>query len=372
MLVKKIAAHSLAPSCIPRLLLFLPVYALPFPPTMKPISKANKSSILQRLDNGDSYRKIAKALGMGLATVQRVANRMRPGRVIVKTGRPPKLTERNRLYCVRQITIGGKETAVDVARSLKEELGVSVHVDTVRNALHAKGLGAIVKPKKPLLSAKNVRERLAWAIAHKDWTLDDWKRVVWSDETKINRFGSDGHRYAWKRDAEKVQPRHVDKTVKHGGGNIKLWSCITFEGVGSIVKIDNTLDQHLYKDILKDDLLSSVTHYRIKVDQMIFQQDNDPKHTAKSVREWLAEQPFEVMEWPAQSPDLNPIENMWALLKNRLYRDYERPPKGMLEHWERIAETWYKVTKEECQKVIGTMPERCKQVIANKGYWIDY
>jgi hypothetical protein len=295
-----------------------------------------------------------------------------PGRIVEKKGRPPKLTDRDRLYCVRQITVGGKESAVDVARSLEGELGVSVHAQTVQNALHDKGMGAFVKPEKPNLSLENVKARLEWANVHKDWTIDDWRRVVWTGETKINRFGSDGRRYAWKRDDEPVQPRHVQTTVKHGGGNIKLWSCITYNGVGFIVKIDSILNQELYKEILMQDLPDSLLDYCMKEEDIIFQQDNDPKHTARSVQEWFAEQSFEVMVWPSQSPDLNPIENIWALLKKRLYRDYDRPAKGMLAHWDRIHKTWYKITKQECQRVIDTIPERCRQVIAKKGYWIDY
>ncbi len=339
---------------------------------MKPIGRDIENCIIQRLENGDSYRKAAQTVGVSLATVQRVANNVFPGRSIKKKGRPPKLTERDKLYCVRQVTTGGKETAVDVAKSLKKDLEMSVHVNTVRNALHEKGLGAFVKPEKPNLSPKNVKDRLAWAIAHKDWTQDDWRRVVWTDETKINRFGSDGRKYAWKRDDEPIQPRHIQKTVKHGGGSIKLWSCITYEGVGYIVKIDNTLDKTLYQNILEEDLMRTIEEYGIEKQKMIFQHDNDSKDTASSVKEWLSNQEFEVMKWLAQSPDLNSIENMWAMLKKRLYRDYERPPKGIVEHWERIVETWYKITKEECQKVIDTMPDRCRQVIAKKGYWIDY
>ena len=339
---------------------------------MKQNSKDIENCIIQRLESGDSYRTVGKAVGVSRATVKRVANRVFPDRSVEKKGRPSKLTERDKQYCVRQITIFGKETAVDVANSLREDIGVSVHVDTVRNALHEKGLGAIIKPKKPNLSPKNVKDRLAWAMTYKDFTKDDWRRVIWSDETKINRFGSDGRKYAWKRDDEPIQPRHVQRTVKHGGGSIKLWSCITYEGVGYIVKIDTILDQHLYKNILKDDLMDTIEDYRMEKREVIFQHDNDPKHTASSVKEWLSNQEFKVLEWPAQSPDLNPIENMWAILKKRLYRDYEGPPKGMIEHWKRIVEVWYKITKEECQNVIDTMPDRCREVIAKKGYWIEY
>ena len=112
--------------------------------------------------------------------------------------------------------------------------------------------------------------------------------------------------------------------------------------------------------------------YGMDKQRIIFQHDNYPKHTALSVKKWLSNQEFNVLDWPAQSPDLNPIENLWAILKQRLYRNYDRPPRGMIEHWERIKETWYKINKEECQKVIDTISDRCRQVIAKKGYWIDY
>ncbi|KAG1000920.1 hypothetical protein G6F27_013362 [Rhizopus arrhizus] len=68
---------------------------------------------------------------------------------------------------------------------LENDTEKKVGVETVRRALPKAGLGAIEKPKKPLLSAKNIRNRLSWYITHKDWTVDDWKRVIWSDETKL-------------------------------------------------------------------------------------------------------------------------------------------------------------------------------------------
>ena len=271
-----------------------------------------------------------------------------------------------------QITVGGKETATEVQQSLKEDLKVDVGAATIRRVFKKYGLEAIVKQKKSLITETNRRKRLAWAKAHIKWTLDDWKRVVFSDETKICRFGSDGKHYAWKREGEPLLGKHVQQTVKHGGGDIKLWSCVTYAGVGYITKIEDTMTKEVYLEILKDDLYQTLDDYRIEPAKVIFQQDNDPKHRANLVQEWLSQQPFEVMQWPPQSPDLNPIENIWALLKSRLYRNYERPPKGMNEHWERVYKTWYDITAEECQRYINTMHQRCRDVIKAKGLWINY
>ncbi|KAG1617459.1 hypothetical protein G6F44_013053 [Rhizopus delemar] len=91
-------------------------------------------------------------------------------------------------------------------------------------------------------------------MAHKDWTVDDWKRVIWSDETKINRFNSDGRTWAWIRSRESLKSHHVKMTVKHGGGSIMLWSAITYAGVGWMCKINGNMDKALYKEILEDEL----------------------------------------------------------------------------------------------------------------------
>ncbi|KAG1029711.1 hypothetical protein G6F43_014000 [Rhizopus delemar] len=120
-------------------------------------------------------------------------------------------------------------------------------------------------------------------MAHRDWTIDDWKRVVWSDETKINRFNSDGRTWTWIRSGESLKSHHVKMTVKHGGGNIMLWSAITYAGVGWMCKINGNMDKTLYKEILEDELERTIEYGTNKLGlerhQVIFQHDSDPKHT---------------------------------------------------------------------------------------------
>jgi hypothetical protein len=212
------------------------------------------------------------------------------------------------------------------------------------------------KETKPNLNAKNIRERLAWAKKYEDYTIADWRRVIWSDETKINRFCSDGRTWAWIRDNEPLQDRLIKQTKKHGGGSIMIWSCISCIGVGWMCKIDSIMDKEVYGTILRDELRKTVKlvcqETRLRTNQIIFQQDNDPKHTSGMVKDYLKKQKFVVMDWPSQSPDLNPIEHMWALVKRRL-NDYDTPPSGMQELFERVTDVWYhKITKEECLNVI--------------------
>ncbi|KAG0807341.1 hypothetical protein G6F19_013833 [Rhizopus arrhizus] len=149
-------------------------------------------------------------------------------------------------------------------------------------------------------------------------------------------------------------------TVKHGGGNIMLWSAITYAEV------------EILEDELKRTIEYGINKQGLERHQVIFQHDNDPEHTSKLVKKYLEQQSYNILEWPAQSPELNPIENMWSLLKRRL-NDYETAPKGMNELYERVTKVWYDLMKpEECQKVIETMPKRIKQCIKDKGRWTDY
>ena len=84
-----------------------------------------------------------------------------------------------------------------------------------------------MKQKHPLLSKHHRRERLDFALSHQDWTVDNWKCVIWSDETKINCIGSDGRKWAWKKAGEGLSDRIVEGTVKFGGGLVKMWGCMT-------------------------------------------------------------------------------------------------------------------------------------------------
>ena len=209
------------------------------------------------------------------------------------------------------------------------------------------------------------------AYAHKDWTVEDWKKIVWSDETKINRLGSDGHKWVWKKAGEGLSDRVVQGTVKFGGGSVMMWGCMSWQGVGYATKIDGRMDGDLYLQILKDELLETLQFYGLDPADIIFQQDNDPKHTCKKVKEWLEEQDFRTMVWPAQSPDLSPIEHCWSYLKRRL-AEYEHPPNGIHELWERIQEEWEKIPAEEFQKLIESMPRRIEAVIKAKGDYTKY
>ena len=223
-----------------------------------------------------------------------------------------------------------------------------------------------MKKKKPFLSARHRQQRLTFALKHREWTVEDWKRVIWSDETKINRFGSDGRQWVWKQKGDGLIEREVQGTVKFGGGNIMVWGCMGWNGVGQLAEIEGKMDADQFVSILEDHLLPSLEESGIPEEQVIFQQDNDPKHKSKKAKNWMENNNITLLDWPAQSPDLNPIEHLWDHAKNRL-KEYPTPPKGVWQIWERVEEVWNNIPPEVCQNLIESMPRRLEAVIKAKG-----
>ena len=196
--------------------------------------------------------------------------------------------------------------------------------------------------------------------------------MLWSDETKINRIGSDGKVYVWKERGEPISDRTTTPTVKHGGGNnLMVWGCMGWNGVGKLIEVKGKMDAEQYCEILEDGLVESFETLEMEEEEHYFQQDNDPKHTSKKAKKWFEDNNIEVISWPAQSPDLNPIEHLWEHLKCQL-RQYETPPKGVHELWDRVSEEWNAISPETCQNLIESMPRRIQAVIKAKGGHTKY
>ena len=147
---------------------------------------------------------------------------MLPDKENLVGGCPSKLLPTDIRAINIQINTGKAENAVQVTQNINTVLSQPVCAQTVRNVLKQDGFRAVVKKNKPYLSSAHRKARLAFALKYQEWTVEDWKRVIWSDETKINRFGSDGKQYVWKKKGQPLLEREVAPTVKHGGGNIMV------------------------------------------------------------------------------------------------------------------------------------------------------
>src|SRR6202012_1419647 len=95
------------------------------------------------------------------------------------------------------------------------------------------------------------------------WGSDEWDRVVFSDESKFHLFGSNGVQYCHRYDGDAMNPLFTQKEVKHGGGKVTVWGCITWKGVGRLHCIVGNMDKHQYVEILETSLLGSLRDHHI-------------------------------------------------------------------------------------------------------------
>ena len=133
------------------------------------------------------------------------------------------------------------------------------------------GFHGRIAAKKPLLKDTNKKKKLPWAKEHEQWTLDRWKSVLWSDESKFEIFGYNRLIFMKRMISACVIP-----TVKHGGGGVMVWGCFAGDTVSDLFRIQSTLNQHGYHIILQGYAIPS--GLRLVGLSFVFQQDIDPTH----------------------------------------------------------------------------------------------
>lgn len=280
-----------------------------------------------------------------------------------RSGRRKCTTPRQDRLIVKHMDGNPRMSVPKLRDNLKINYQVDVSNQTIRRRLKKAGYNGRRPCKKPLLSKRNIHRRLEWAKAHVNWTVHQWKSVLWSDETKINLFGSDGITRIWRKSGDRLKKKNLLPTVKHGGGSIMVWGCFNHKGVGNLHVIEGIMTKEVYLDLLQTNLIASKKKLRLKND-FIFQQDGDPKHTAKIVDQWFVKQRIKKLDWPAQSPDMNPIEHLWTVIKRKVQ---ERSPKNKKELEQVLREEWELLDKKTLENLVESMPRRVAEVIKAKG-----
>ena len=317
-------------------------------------------------EEGYSQRAVARRAGCSQRSVsvilrkQRHTGCVRDHEII---GRKRKTTIKEDRLIVRKSKADRFKTATEIKAEMQMEHGVRISSSTIRRRSREAGLNGCKTRKKPRLTARHKKARLEFARLHKNWTARQWSRVVFSDESRFLINRSDGRAYVRRMVGEALNQNCVQSTVQHGGGGIMVWGCISRKGMGILEKVNGRLDGNGYINILENALVP--TRDMLAMPRgWIFQQDNATCHTSRLVKQWFKDEHITVMTWPAQSPDINPNENMWDHLKRTVQ---EKNPKNAKELWTSVHHAWKEFPRERLLNLIDSMPNRYKAVLKARG-----
>ena len=334
------------------------------------VTETLRQQVVQMKAKGMTLSAIAREVGRSKSVISRILhlyNVTNSFKSPKKAGRPRKTNAREDRV-MRRMSMGNRfNTAAGIARQFSAVHGKDLSRHTVSRRLRAFGLKAYSAVTKPLISRKNQKARLAFAEEHVVWTEENWSKVHFSDESKFNLFGSDGKHYVRRQTGERLNPKCVKKSVKGGGGSVMVWGMFSAAGVGPLIQLHGRVNANVYQNLLRQHVVPPL---RSSPNQpAIFMQDNAPCHTAKRVKQFLETENIEIMKWPAQSPDLNPIENLWKILGDKVMA---KKPTTVTELWKRLEEEWTKVTPEQCERLVMSCGRRCAEVIQNNGLYTSY
>ncbi len=165
-----------------------------------------------------------------------------------------------------------------------------------------------------------------------------------------------------RKSGEAQNPCCLKSSVKFPQ-SVMIWAAMSSAGVGPLCFLKSTVNAAIYQEIWEHFMLPSADKLYGDAD-FIFQQDLAPAHTAKGTKSWFNDHGVTVLDWPANSPDLNPIENLWGIVKRKM-RDTR--PNNADELKATVKETWASIPPQQCHKLITSMPRRIEAVIKAKG-----
>lgn len=337
------------------------------------ISSEIRSAIVILHNEGKSERAIASQLKLSKTCVHNAITRYKETnnyRDRPRSGRPRATTSSEDHFIVVTSKRNRRLTASEIRAEVNKSRSKPVSLTTVKRRLRDANLFGRVAVRKPLLRPQNKRKRMQWVLDHEDWTEEDFGKVLWTDESKFEVFGSKRRVFVRRSAEEKMMPDCVVPTVKHGGGSVMVWGCFSSHGTGDLVRIHGIMKKEQYKTILEKNAVPS--GLRLIGNGFIFQQDNDPKHSSKLCRGYLerkeANGVLKNMTWPPQSPDLNPIELLWEEL-DRKVRD--ACPSSQEDLWRILQDSWKSINKQTIDKLIARLPKLVKKVKHCKGGFFD-
>ena len=283
-----------------------------------------------------------------------------------RSGRPKVTSPREDRLMHKVVTRSPMSSSEKIQAKLIDT-GTAVSTKTIQRRLSLEfGLKSCKPARKPRLTEAMKKKRLDFAKRHADWNTEMWKRVLFSDESSVSQFSVRKYR-VWRPAGARHEEKYTLPTVKHPPSQM-VWGAMSSMGTAGLYFLPpgTTMNGEKYVNLLKSKLDIHMTIHNCQ----IFMHDGAPCHRSKMVKKFLEQKNIQMLEWPGNSPDLNPIENLWCVMKNKVS---EKHPTNLSALQLAIKEVWVKeISSDYCCTLIESMPHRLQEVIKKKGGHTKY
>jgi transposase len=210
------------------------------------------------------------------------------------------------------------------------------------------------------------RKRLAWARKYSLWTPSQWKYVLWTDEANF-RLKTTPRSFVWRREGSELVEDAIATSVKWGDGSIMVWGMISGSVKRRLLRVHaGSITATSYQTLIQRVIATLPSLRTTRGRSLVWMQDNAPPHAATSTASYLAATGYQMMTWPPQSPDCNPLEHVWSQIKLKL-RGRQFASQDAL--WAAVQQLFEAV---DIQPLLESMPRRVAAVIANAGGHTKY
>ena len=313
-------------------------------------------------DCGCSIREISQALAVPKSTVQdwrsfdfHFQRHRGSGRKRVTTARDERL--------IGRIATQNPELSIS---DIRGSLAVDVSKHTVWRRLREQGFKSRKRLSAVQLSDAHKAGRLRFAMAHCLWRTPQWSRIVWSDEARVCVNKRDGRLRIWLKPTHKLKKELVVPIVQGGGGSVLIWGAIWTGGRSELFMTHQTMDSQRYCDVLDRYVAPLVQVLGNPQQNCFFMDDNARPHTSRVSTAKKEELRLRNLQWPSCSPDLNPIEHVWAWMKLKVRRQL-RAWDNMNRLEELIRNAWESIPQHVIDSLVSSMSGRIAETIENKG-----
>ena len=319
-----------------------------------------------------TVREVARRLGVAPSVICRLQQRWQAtGRVQdrPRSGRPRKTTRREDRYITRQATMARTSTARCIRGQLRAATQTNVSVSTIKNRLHEVRLHARRPVKRPKLTRAHRRARLAWCRRHVRWTRAYWSRVMFTDESRFALEHPDGHTKVWRREGERFLDECVLPVTAFGGGSIMVWAGFSAHHRTPLHHVQGNLNGQRYRDEI---LCPHALPMLRRIGQgAVYQDDNARPHRAGLVDDFLARSGVVRMDWPACSPNLNPIEKFWDHLERQVQENHP-PPATQPAVLGLLQQEWLAIPRAFLRRYVMSVRRRCVDCMGSGGGYTHY